>query len=344
MSRSAAVTLSLMLAVLPAALGAAADPGQDGPKSTEGSPDLPEGSERAFRLEDPRIAESSGIAASLRHKDVYWTHNDSGDYGTAIYAVDGSGRTVATLNLTGEGVEMRDWEAIALGEDDDGEPAIYVGDIGDNFDGGWPNIRVYRVAEPEDLGTEQVSVEATTFTFEYADGARNAESMMIDPRDNRLYIASKEIGGGLYAAPKKLTAEGTNTLERVGSAPLYATDAAFAPDGSQYTIRTYWGATVYEAGAGLPGHSMTRFDLPKLDQGESVTYTADGSALLVGTEGARSPVWRVPIPADARPEPPASERKGGDDAEPAGGGPILIAGGAGLAAILIAGIVWLARR
>ncbi|PSK99683.1 hypothetical protein CLV63_103410 [Murinocardiopsis flavida] len=344
MSRSAAATLSLILAVLPAALGAAADQGEGVPKSPDRSPDLPKGSEEAFRPADPRIAESSGLAASRRHKGVYWTHNDSGTYGTDIFAVDEKGRTVATLTLTGPGVELRDWEAISVGEDDDGEPAIYVGDIGDNFDGGWPNIRVYRVPEPADFGTEQLSAEATTFTFEYADGARNAESMMIDPRDNRLYIASKEIGGGLYAAPEKLSAEGTNTLERIGSAPLYATDAAFAPDGSQYAIRTYWGATVYDAGAGLPGRSITRFDLPTLDQGESMSYTADGTELLVGSEGERSPVWRVPIPEDARPEPTTSARPEAGGSEPSGGGPILIAGGAGLALILILGIIWLARH
>src|SRR5690606_23690142 len=82
--------------------------------------------------------------------------------------------------------------------------------------------------------------------------------MMIDPRDGRLYIVSKEVAGGVYAAPEELDPDGENTLERIDSAPLYATDAAFAPDGSHYAIRTYWGATFYDAADGVPGRSAGR--------------------------------------------------------------------------------------
>ena len=45
------------------------------------------GSTVAFRISDPRITESSGLAASKLHPGVYWTHNDSGD-GPYVYAID----------------------------------------------------------------------------------------------------------------------------------------------------------------------------------------------------------------------------------------------------------------
>ncbi|MFC4562802.1 hypothetical protein ACFO4E_13125 [Nocardiopsis mangrovi] len=348
------IALSTALAVLPA-LPAAAEPS---PPSPDASPALPEGSEVLFRIEDPRIRESSGLAASRLHDGVYWTHNDSGDYGPDLYAVDETGATLATVTLAGTGVEARDWEAVAVGTGSDGDPAVYVGDIGDNFQGGWPNVRVYRFTEPDVL-TDQ-TVDATTFTFTYEDGGRDAEAMMVDPRDGRLYVISKEVAGGVYAAPADLDPEGTNTLTRVDSAPLFATDAAFAPDGRHYAVRTYWGATVYDAADGVPGRGVDRLNLPELDQGESMTFGHDGSALLVGTEGPGSPVWRIPLPGevtadadggdgdgDGSAAEPGAESGGSaadDDGAAAGGGPSpLLWTGVGLAVVLIAGITLLAR-
>ncbi|KII00475.1 hypothetical protein LP52_01215 [Streptomonospora alba] len=357
MRRSAVLAVSLALAALHAtpAVPAAADGPAPAPSQSGGAP---EAADPLFRITDERIQESSGLAASSRHDGVYWTHNDSGGYGPEIYAVDDQGRTLATVSLVGEGVEVRDWEAISVGPGEDGEPAVYVGDIGDNFQGGWPNIRVYRLPEPRDL-TDQ-TIRATTFTFTYEDGGRDSEAMMVDPDSGRLYVISKEVAGGVYAAPERLDAEGANTLTRVDSAPLYATDAAFSPDGAHYAVRTYWSASVYDASEGVRGRVVDRVSLPESDQGESLAFSHDGSALLAGTEGPGSPVWSVPLDvpgADGEDGQDASEEAGGDaedgggaasgsdEDDPAGtGAATLIWTGAGLAAVLIAAITLLARR
>ncbi|QBI52282.1 esterase-like activity of phytase family protein [Streptomonospora litoralis] len=358
MRKGAVVAASLALAVLPAPPAAAA-PGAAAPGSPPDDSGTPAAAQPQFRITDERIQESSGLTASRRHDGVYWTHNDSGAYGPEIYAVDGQGRTVATVTLTGEGVEARDWEAIAVGAGPDGEPAVYVGDIGDNFQGGWPSIRVYRLPEPRRL-TDQ-AVRATSFTLVYEDGGRDAEAMMVDPRDNRLYVLSKEIAGGVYAAPERLDPDGRNTLERVDSAPLYATDAAFSPDGAYYAVRTYWAATVYDASEGVRGRTVERVPLPESDQGESLAFSHDGRSLLAGTEGPGSPVWSMPLEraADADggadPSADASGRGGGSagggqgasgaaDADAGTGAAALIWTGVGLAAVVIAGIAVLARR
>ena len=251
------------------------EPGE-GPNYPRGG-EAPEGSEIAFEFQDPLISESSGIAPSLRHEGVWWTHNDSGLHEPRVYAVDEDGETLATLTLN---VELRDWEAVTVAEGPDGQAQIHIGDIGDNFGGGWPDIRVYRFPEPESLA--DATIDPTALTLTYEDGGRDAESMMIDPRDGRLYIASKEFSGGLYAAPEELDPEGENVLERIDSAPLFATDAAFHPDGTRYVIRTYWGATVYDSTDGVPGDAIGSFDLPEMDQGESVAFTPDGTALMAG--------------------------------------------------------------
>jgi hypothetical protein len=337
-----------LFAVLPSpALAFPEDPSTDGvdyPRGGEG----PEGSEIAFEFQDPRISESSGIAPSLLHEDVWWTHNDSGEHLSEVYAVDGEGRTLATVTLN---LERRDWEAVSVAEDPDGTPSVIVADIGDNFGGGWPDVSVYRFPEPQVLA--DTAVDPQVFTFTYEDGGRDAESLMVDPRDGRMYVVSKEFSGGLYAAPEVLEAGASHVLERIDSAPLFATDAAFSPDGSRYVIRTYWGATVYDATGGVPGSSLGAFDLPESDQGESIAFTPDGTALMAGTEGLNAPVWRIPLEERYRAgEPPvrevaAEETPAGEEGtvEPETRSALpFIVGGAGVAALVIVGIVLLARR
>lgn len=253
----------------------------------DGSPD------QSFTIKDPRITESSGLAASRIHRGIYWTHNDSND-GPYVYAVDSrTGETVATVTMKGVG-SPRDVEAISIGPDGD----IYVGDIGDNLGGKWDHVWIYRFPEPKQLRNE--TVRATQFTVKYADGPRNAESMMVDPKTGRVYIASKnEDGGGLYAGPTHLTTARTNIFRRIGDVP-WVTDGAFSPDGQQLVLRSYFSARGYDWKDGELGeeHSVSA---PFQAQAESVTFTADGSALMFGSEGEDSGVRRVDVERKEQP-------------------------------------------
>jgi hypothetical protein len=56
--------------------------------------------------------------------------------------------------------------------------------------------------------------------------------------------------------------------------------------------------------------------LPSQEQGESITYTPDGRALLVSSEGDDRKVWRVPLPERALPSPTRSG-SGGNEGEDA---------------------------
>lgn len=322
----AAATLLLLLgAAFPAA-------------AADGEPD------RDFTIEDPRITESSGLAASRLHPGVYWTHNDSDD-GPYVFAVDSrTGKTVATVTMRGVG-EPRDVEAISVGPDGD----IYVGDIGDNLDGTWSHVWIYRFPEPKTL--RDVTVTATQYDVEYADGARNAESMMVHPKTGRVYIASKsEGGGGLYEGPEKLTAGSTNTFRPVGDVP-WVTDGAFSPDGGSLVLRSYFSARVYDFEDGRLGESRA-VAAPFQRQAESVTYTADGSALMFGTEGVRSGVVRVEVEGGGRQEggtggqgkPSGSGPAEGEDGE--GGDQGEGKGGVGLGAVIIVGVgaLWFALK
>jgi hypothetical protein len=304
-----------------------------------------DGMEKLFTFRDQRITESSGLAVSPTHDGVYYTHNDSAATPT-FYAVDGQGRTRATFQV--RGAQARDWEAMAATKDPrTGRGVLWFADIGDNLDGAWPNVSVYKVTEPRTIA--DATLPATRYRFRYADGARNAEGLMVHPRTGRLYVVSKEFSGSVYAAPQELRTDRVNVLRKVASAPLMATDAAYAPDGSSYVVRTYFSATLYRPS----GETIGRVTMPELEQAESIAYTSDGRSLLAGTEGPRSPVYRVPLPAGSTPTP--SPVRAEEEKEPA---PVARAGesdGTGLtirdvliwlaaAAAAIGVITFLARR
>ncbi|MFF3216446.1 WD40 repeat domain-containing protein [Streptomyces sp. NPDC002886] len=266
-----------------------------------------------FTITDPRIKESSGLAASRIHPGVYWTHNDSDD-GPYVYAVDSAtGKTVARITLTGIG-KPRDVEGISLGPDG----RLYVGDIGDNLGGSWNHVWIYRFAEPKTLG--DATLKAEQFTVKYADGPRNAEALMVHPVTGRVYIASKdEKAGGLYEGPATLSASGTNTFRRIGDVP-WVTDGAFSPDGGQLVLRGYLWARTYPWKDGRPSGDGEAVAAPWQGQAESVTYTADGSTLMFGAEGVGSRVVAVPVAPAAKPSPSGSAPASGAPA-PAPGAP-----------------------
>lgn len=299
-----------------------------------------EGADRTFTVEDSRITESSGLAASKLHPGIYWTHNDSED-GPYVYAVDSrTGKTVATLTMKGVG-EPRDVEAISLGPDG----AVYVGDIGDNLDGSWDHVWIYRFPEPKRLA--DATVRATQFDVTYADGARNAEAMMVHPKTGRVYIASKnEDGGGLYEGPEQLTAGGANVFRRVGEVP-WVTDGAFSPDGKELVLRSYFSARRYAFENGRLGEDHA-VSVPLQGQSESVTYTADGSAMMFGSEGEHSEVVRVEVEGGGSKAPSPNGGGGGTAPGDEGGDGDsdkgTVTGGAVAVAVIVLALIAARRR
>ncbi|NEA54572.1 hypothetical protein G3I60_10505 [Streptomyces sp. SID13666] len=267
----------------------------------------------AFTISDPRITESSGLAASHLHKGVYWTHNDSDD-GPYVYAVDSAtGRTVARVTM--RGIDPRDVEAISIGPDGD----IYVGDIGDNLGGTWPHVWIYRFAEPKQLGN--TTVDVIRYTVQYEGGPRNAEALMVHPKTGRVYIASKnEDGGALYAGPKKLSPKGVNVFRKIAEVP-WVTDGSFSPDGTRLVLRGYFWATAWRWSGDAPT-KIGSLDVPMQRQGESVAFTPDGRALMYGSEGKNSEVWRAPLNGEDLPDSVAPDATGSaGTGRPGGKGP-----------------------
>lgn len=236
------------------------------------------------RFTDDRFTEISGLARSLRHPGVLWLHNDSGG-GPYLYAVDErTCRTLATIRIAG--IPARDMEAIATSRDRQGNAVIWVGDIGDNRDS-WPYVRLHRILEPAQLVDQ--TVPATTFRFTYPDGPHNAEALLA--WKGRIWVVTKQLAhGGLYSVP--LRRSGIATAVRLREEGGMVTDGAVSPDGSRYVLRDYVNARIWD---GLPpGRPTGEFPLPFQVQGEAITWTADGAALLIASEADRRLLRVVP--------------------------------------------------
>ncbi|GAB6900496.1 hypothetical protein [Kineosporia succinea] len=250
-------------------------------------------------ISDPRILESSGLAPSLLHDDVLWTHNDSGGL-NQIYAIAKDGSTAATVTIAGE--DARDWEAVTSWKAADGTAMIAVGDIGDN-NGVHDYVRIAIIEEPSALADTTVS-PVRVLRLTYPGGARDAETLMADPSTGRLYVVSKTLfGSEVYAVPTSLWPSGRGSskitrMKKVASTGAsFVTDGAFLPDGN-IVLRGYGNVSVVESPRDADGgrlRTLASAALPDQEQGESIAVM-DGYA-LVGSEGADQPVLRVNIPA-----------------------------------------------
>ena len=319
------------------------------------TPDTP-----LLTFQDERIAESSSLVASSSG-DLLYTANDSGD-DARVFTVDLQGRTQAVHELPG--VDAEDVEDAGLGPG----PTLYLADIGDN-DAERESVAVYGIPEP----TGGAPTATSTATLTYEDGPHDAEALLVHPRTGQLLVVTKGLlGSGVYAAPQPL-ADGV--LRRVGAVrlavtgtdggpqpqgvgQLLVTGGAVSPDGRRLVVRTYTDAYVYEVpGEDLAdafGREPTVLPLPASEQGEAVTWTRDGAALLTSSEGEGAPVHRVEVPTRTRsgagasrtatPAPTSSVPRPGAGQEPddPGGVPLLPLALAGGLVVLLGGL--LSRR
>lgn len=271
-------------------------------------------------LLDPELNESSGLAASARSSEYFFTHNDSGD-SARIFAVNRKGETLATYRVPG--AQNVDWEDMARGRDPQGNDVLFVGDIGDNHTQR-EQVQVYRIPEPDvdttRLGVKASTAPATRFELRYPDGAHDAETLLCDMANGTLYLVTKERllrASGVYATTAALMPDRVNKLTKVGwirflSFPAtvrgltdalgrgMATGGDISPEGDRVVIRTYTDAYEWK----IPRHGVgaafradpAQLTLPRMRQGESAAYTQDGKAILFGSEKPNSPIYEVTSP------------------------------------------------
>ncbi len=287
-SRSAVLALVLLSL---AACSTASEQATTPNTSTTSPASITEQAGPVCRFRDDRLTEISGLATSILHPDVLWTHNDSGD-SARVFAV-----SLATCKVLAEvtlaGAEAVDTEAIAIGRDAAGQPTVWVADIGDNT-GSRPSVQLRSFLEPKRLVDR--SVTPKTLIVRYPDGPHDAEGLMVDPAPGgSAWIVTKKMAAksGIYALPQGFANSDSVRLTKVGMAPAMSTDATFAPDRHSYVIRTYLDAEMYPAPP--PSTDATALGVPLQQQGEAVTFSSDSRSLYLASEGTNSELIRFPL-------------------------------------------------
>lgn len=261
-------------------------------------------------VDDPRLTESSGLAASRRHTGVLWSHNDSGG-GPWLFAFTRSGKVLGRMRV--RNAPSRDWEGLAIGPGPAGDERsyLYIGDIGSNTRQR-RIVVVYRVPEPASIKDGADLPVAEALQFVYPDRAHDAECLMIHPKSGDLYIITKETGIRepiIYKASAPLKSGVPARLERVGELKLPGvspfsrlfgriTGGDISPDGTRVIVCDY--LQVWEAVAprGREWDGVWKSDWVEVDagtrhQGEAVTYRLDGRAILATSEGSPFPLVEV---------------------------------------------------
>lgn len=163
-------------------------------------------------VDDPRLPEISGLAASRRLPERFWVHNDSGNP-ARLFALDAQGRVQQGLDL--QGAQNLDWEDIAAFVHH-GEPWLAVADTGDNFA---IRAEVEILLLPEPLAASGAVPVARTLRFGYPGGARDLEAMTVDAAAGKILLLEK------CRPPAKLY-----TLDLDGPDRQLAQEVAVLPD------------------------------------------------------------------------------------------------------------------
>ena len=262
------------------------------------------------KINSREITESSGLVASRCNKNVFWTHNDSGN-GAFVYALNKKGKKLGTWKVTD--AKNVDWEDIAIIKDKNGKCFLYIGDIGNNTRSRGTFI-IYKVKEPKVSKIDKTSSEkkpqttekAESIKFKYPNTRRNSETLMIHPKTEDIYIFSKRYTGasGVYKLLAK-TSSGINTLKKVADLSLPAlpngllTGGEISSDGKRIILCDYFNA--YELVLPKDANSFDEIwkndssiiELGKREQGEAICYSIDMNSIFATSEKRNSPFIEV---------------------------------------------------
>lgn len=253
-------------------------------------------------LENDEINEASGLVASRKNENVFWTHNDSGGE-SCIFALNQNGEHLGKFYLPN--ITARDWEDISISPNINGTDFfIYIGDIGDNISK--YNVKyIYRFLEPDILSdqipiTENVT-NIETISYEYPNGNRDSEILMVDPNTLDIYTISKrENETFVYVLPYPQQTESLTTAILLGDFDMYPnqnqldnqltwiTAGDISMDGREILLKSYqhifhyaWGEweSIIDA-----LHSPTEVEYIIEPQGEAIAWHSDGFGYFTTSE------------------------------------------------------------
>ncbi len=232
------------------------------------------------------LDEASGIADSKANPGYLWVQQDSGNPNDiALLSQDGS----LLKKISIKTAVNRDWEDLATGMGPvAGNQYIYVADIGDNALVA-SQYFIYRFMEPASAVDTVFNYDK--ITFQYPDGAHDAEAILVENSSKDIYIITKQDSPSrIYKIPYPQNTGAINTAILVGSLSFGGvTGSAISADGKEILVRTYnsvfyWQRTatqtLEQALSGNPATLDTQFE----PQGEAICFKNDNSGFFTLSE------------------------------------------------------------
>ncbi|PWJ40171.1 hypothetical protein [Sediminitomix flava] len=243
--------------------------------------------------------EASGLCLSNQKKGLIWIHNDS-DGENALFLINPSDGSYKG-KLIIEGISNRDWEDICSSYDSTSkESIIYIADIGDN-----QNIfstkYIYEIEEPKipsynDFIIKTKVKEIRKF-FYPKDPHQDAESIFINPEEQRLYIINKnETVSSLYSIDLTLANHQVSAAKFETLIPLnYITSADYNSKRNWLILRNYNDIFLWKKDS-IPFDQVFQSDPIRLvnkyePQGEGICWNEDATGYFtIHEQGKGMPV------------------------------------------------------
>lgn len=229
----------------------------------------------------PRVIdEASGLADSRTIAGYLWTHQDAG-HPAQLVLLSHDGKDIRMYDVPG--ASSLDWEDIAVGRGPkEGVSYVYAGEIGNNTSApGQAKRYVYRMPELTSLDGKFAPGDVEQIAYQYPDGPRDAETLLLDPLTKDIFIISKELEkANIYRLAYPQSTTETITAELMGTIPelIIATGGDVADDGREILVRTYTNVFYWRRAAGESvAQALTRKPLKSLPyelepQGEAVCF------------------------------------------------------------------------
>ncbi len=244
-------------------------------------------------IQSSELVEASGIVKSRKNAHVLWSHNDR-NHQNRLFAINTQGKHLGVYRI--DGIENRDWEDIAIGPGPVADlDYIYIGEVGDNYSE-YDLKYIYRFPEPE-VDFHQEPIETTIFNaekiiFQYPDGNRDSETIMIDPLTKDLYVVSKREFEDIrvYRAPYPQSTTEVITLEHMTTLNLWQiVGGDISPSGLEILMKTYTNMYYWKR---KPGQDLWQAldnepaTLPYIEemQGEAVCWASDSMGYYTVSE------------------------------------------------------------
>lgn len=239
-------------------------------------------------IQDGKLNEASGLAASRTNEGMLWTINDGG-HDARLFLIDGDGNIIHCYLI--HSTANNDWEDLAIYTDELNKSYIYIGDIGDNLSKR-KNIDLIVFEEPTFIDSnDSIITNHKTYSLKYADGPRDAETLLVDPKSSKIFIITKrEEKVRVYEAPEILS--DTDTMELIFRTELpfkNITAGDISVDGKEILLKNY--TSIYywqriesdELNEAMIG-DYTQLDYSAEPQGESIAWSDDNTGFYTLSE------------------------------------------------------------